>query len=356
MTDNLFDRLADLFKTSGPVNWRLAREIAESSAGQAEPIEPWLVEEYRELVAMAINRVDALTPLDPALAGAEIRVVDRREWASTHPEALQHLAEPLAEKLKAGADLPEMLRPLGPALVGLQIGGLVGAMSQRVLGDFDVGLPLVGTVPTLVAPNIEAFAVDHGLDARQVRLWVAIHEVVNAAAHSIPWLREQAVMALDRFVESLTVEADDLEAGVNAMQDPESLEALLAGGASFGGLVPDDDGLAALDDLRALLGMVEGYGDHLLTTMEPHLVPEAAAIREALDRSRSDGSPDEQMLEQTIGLDLDHAGYRLGGVFCAEVHRRWGAEAVARIWEAPESLPRGGELEDPVGWAARVLL
>ena len=33
-SDNLFDRLADLFRSSGPVNWRLAREIAESVAGE----------------------------------------------------------------------------------------------------------------------------------------------------------------------------------------------------------------------------------------------------------------------------------------------------------------------------------
>ena len=51
--DNLFDRLADLFRSNGPVNWRLAREIAESVAGEAEPVEPWLAEEYRELAVTA---------------------------------------------------------------------------------------------------------------------------------------------------------------------------------------------------------------------------------------------------------------------------------------------------------------
>ncbi len=34
--DNLFDRLADLFRSNGPVNWRLAREIAESLAEAIE--------------------------------------------------------------------------------------------------------------------------------------------------------------------------------------------------------------------------------------------------------------------------------------------------------------------------------
>ena len=65
MTDNLFDRLADLFRSSGPVNWRLAREIAESAAGPAEAIDPWLDEEYRDLAATAVRYVDAASPLDP---------------------------------------------------------------------------------------------------------------------------------------------------------------------------------------------------------------------------------------------------------------------------------------------------
>ena len=31
-------------------------------------------------------------------------------------------------------------------------------------------------------------------------------------------------------------------------------------------------------------------------------------------------------------------------------------EALARLWEGPGALPTPAELEDPVGWAARVLL
>jgi uncharacterized protein (DUF2342 family) len=62
------------------------------------------------------------------------------------------------------------------------------------------------------------------------------------------------------------------------------------------------------------------------------------------------------MLAQMMGLELDHARYRLGTTFCQEVARRWGDEAVHRLWESPTTLPRSGDLADPVAWAARALL
>ena len=55
MTDNIFDRLAELLQSAGPVNWRLGVQIAESVAGAADPVDPWVAEEYEELGRTAIN-------------------------------------------------------------------------------------------------------------------------------------------------------------------------------------------------------------------------------------------------------------------------------------------------------------
>jgi uncharacterized protein (DUF2342 family) len=62
------------------------------------------------------------------------------------------------------------------------------------------------------------------------------------------------------------------------------------------------------------------------------------------------------MLQRILGLDLEHHRYRRGTTFCAEVARRWGDDALSGIWDGPEMLPGEDELEDVVGWAARVLL
>ncbi len=79
-------------------------------------------------------------------------------------------------------------------------------------------------------------------------------------------------------------------------------------------------------------------------------------MRAARDEARGEPGQDEQILDQVLGLDLSGPHRRLGASFCEDVDRRLGDEALARIWEGPEMLPTLAELEDTVGWAARVLL
>ena len=96
MTDNLFDRLAELLQSDGPVNWRLAREIAESVSGQAEPIEPWVAEEYQELAHTAALLIDEAGPLDSTASTTSVHTVDRRGWASANVDSFAYLGESLA--------------------------------------------------------------------------------------------------------------------------------------------------------------------------------------------------------------------------------------------------------------------
>ena len=357
MTDNLFDRLADLFRSPGPVNWRLAREIAESSAGVADPVDPWLDEEYRDLAATAVRYVNAASPLDPVSAANTPRVLDRRTWAGTFADGLAYLAEPLAGKLGDFGSGPEVARMLAPALVGLQMGGMVGALSHHIMGGFDTGLP-PGRVeaPAFVVPNIEAFATEDGLDHRQVRLWAAMHETTHVAAMAVPWVRESAVASLARFVESLELDEEALGERMTVLQDPEALQRLVEGGAGMPPLLSARGGEEHLEDARTLMAVSAGYADFIIDRNLGALLPEVESVRAAVDRRRSEPSPGELMLSQMIGLEPDGIRHRSGHRFCLEVGRRWGDEAVHRLWDGPDALPRAGDLEDPVAWAARALL
>lgn len=359
MTDNLFDRLAELLQSSGPVNWRLGREIAESVAGPPEPIDPWLDEEYRDLANTAALRISASSPLDASVAG--IHAVDRRSWATRNIESFSYLAEPVGEKLAGpgGGPLGAAIVPLGPALLGLQMGAMVGFMSHRVLGQFDIGLlTLEDEGAEFVVPNIEEFATGHGLEPRQTRLWVALHEVAHNATMSVPWTREHFMMLTHQFVEGLQLDPEVLRDRMEGFQDPEELQRLLEdpGDGGLTGLFAGEDGAEVLGRMQAFMAVIEGYGDHLIEHAAPGLIPEAPRIREALDRRRAEPSQGEQILQQLLGLNLDHVRYRRGSTFCAEVARRWGDEALEQLWEGPDSLPTPEELQDVVGWAARVLL
>ena len=357
MTDNLFDRLRRLLASPGPVNWGLAREIAESVAGPAEPVDPWVAEEFVELTHAAAVRVAAASPLDATAAG-EVRAVDRRSWAAASVAGFDYLAVPLAAKMAEaeGVAVDPMMQQLGPALVGMQMGSMAGFLSHRVLAGFDVGLPVAGALPTFVVPNIDTFTTDHGLDPRQARLWLALHEAAHRAELALPWARRHLAGLMTAFVDGLRPDPAGLQERLEALQDPEHLQDLLADPSALSGLTAGPEAEQALARLQAFMAVLEGYAEWLVGHAAPGLVPEAPRLREAIDRRRAEPSPGEQMLQRMLGLDLQHHRYRRGTTFCEEVARRWGEEALARMWQGPDGLPSAAEIDDILGWAARVLL
>ena len=55
------------------------------------------------------------------------------------------------------------------------------------------------------------------------------------------------------------------------------------------------------------------------------------------------------------GMDLKIEQYRKGEQFVRAIAARRGPEALRRLWDGPETLPREGEIEAPERWIARVL-
>ena len=357
MTDNLFDRLADLLRSPGPVNWRLAREIAESVAGPAEPIEPWLLDEYRDLLATAARLVDQATPLDAIAAAVTVGIHDRRGWAAANVESLAYVAEPVAAKLAAGNEGSSPLAMLGPALMGMQVGSTMGSLSRRVLAGFDSDLPAGSpTGASFIVPNIEAFAPEYGLDPRQVRLWVALTEVTHEAVLALPWVRERFHMLVDQLVESLELDPEAIQRRFEALQDPEELQRLMEGPGGVGGIFRGDAEPEARDHLRALTVFIDGYAGHVVEDVGAAMVPQADRVREALDRHRAEPAEGEDMLVEMLGLSREPGDHRMGMAFVADIERRWGSDALVRAWEGPDGIPTLAELTDPVGWAARILI
>jgi putative hydrolase len=360
MTDDLFARLFELFNAPGPVNWKLAAEVGRSVAGPAEPIDPQQAEDYRELTRTAQLHVQEASRLDlgPAL---EASPVDRRSWTEANLHSFRYLAEPLAAKLgTAGGEpgpLDMLIKPLLPALLGLQMGAMVGYLSHRVLGQFDVGLPAAEQRSLyLVVPNVEAFASDYRLDPRQVRFWVALHEVAHQAQFSTPWVRPAFLLLIERYMESLELDPAMLAERIESLQDPEELERLLGDPAGIAGFLSGPAQRQVLEELQAFMAVMEGYGEFVMDQAAPKLLPDLPKMREAMGRRRAEPSHGEQILQRLLGLEWKLKQYRLGARFCTEVDRRWGEEALARLWEGPDNLPTLAELEDPVGWAARVMV
>jgi len=364
--DDLFQQLFELFQSSGPVNWKLARELTKSLAGEREPIDPNLAEEYRELAHAAELRVESVSRL-PAPSPGDLNPTDRSMWAADNQQTFRALVEPLSGKLTSGlgalggegmGPMGAMLEPMGPAILGIQAGTMVGFLSHRILGQFDTGIPAMDQDrPYIVVPNVEAFAIDNDLDPQQVRLWAVLHEMVFQRLMEVEWLRGHFVSVVEAFYESVELDFSDVMGNLSALEDPSKIQDLLGeGGSSTPALfkgTSDPDRLAAV---QAFTVFVEGYGDYLVRKAAGDLLPELDRIEEANARRRTEPDQSEQYLQQVVGLELQRHRAQDAADFAREVEDRWGEEALDKIWEDPENLPGLEELTDPIGWAARVLL
>jgi putative hydrolase len=365
--DDLFEQLFRLFQSSGPVNWKLAREISKSLAGEREPIEPHLAEEYQELANAAELRVEAVSNL-PAPPPGDLNPVDRATWAADNQQTFRILVEPLSGKMTGGfADLAggaslgqlgSMMEPMGPAILGIQAGTMVGFLAHRTFGQFDTGIPAMDhDQPYIVVPNVESFAIDNDLDKQQVRMWATLHEVVFQRLMEIEWLRGHFVSVVEAFYDTVEFDFTDLMGNLAGLEDPSQLQDLLGEeSAQTPALLKGSSDPERLASIQAFTAFVEGYGDYLVRKSGGELLTDLDRIEQANAVRRTEPDQAEQYLQQIVGLELERSLAGDAAAFCSEVEQRWGVEALERIWDDPQHLPTLAELTDPVGWAARVLL
>ena len=358
MSDNIFDRLAELLSSPGPVNWALAAELGQSVAGPALAVPPDAAARFEELTRTAQLMIGRASALGENVPLPRIHVVDRRDWVKANLRGFRYLVEPFAAKMNAGAGgAAPLLAGLTPAVLGMQIGSMVGFVGQRVLGQFDTGLPIADRPGFYyVAPNIDEFTSGYRLDPAQTELWVALHEVAHHAEFSVGWVGSTFAHLANAYFDTLDLDPSALAGRLENLEDPEELAGLFDDPAQLSGLSPGPGHPAALARIQAFMAFMEGYADHLVARAGGDLLPELPRLAESLERRRAEPSQGELFLQRLMGLELKRSGFRKGSQFCAQIAERWGEDALSRVWETADHLPSIDELDDPVAWAARVLL
>ena len=338
------------------MNWKLADEVIKSVAGSPQPIEPGIAEEYRELTLAAELLLADVAGLSVPSA-AQMHPVDGSTWAKENSQSFRYLVEPLAMKLSGSMGAASPLAALGPAMLGMQAGSMVGFVSQRALGQFDVGLPALDHADRyLIVPNVESFASEHGIDSHQVRMWAAIREVAHHAIVEREWFRGAFLNAVESFFTGLEFDPSGMTDMIGSMQDPSQLEGLLEGPDSVASLLGMKSDPEKLEQLQAIIAITEGFGDFVVARAATTTLPDLSRLAEVATRRRAEPHQGADLLQQLAGLDLQRYRANDAAEFSTEVAQRWGDEALDTMWLQPANLPSIGELTDPVGWAARVLL
>src|SRR5438876_1812169 len=195
----IFGDLARLFGEQGPVSWEVARQIASLLATEAQPevnVEPLVRMRFEELARVADLQVAQATGLGTSPSGGvlAVRCVGRAEWARQGLDAYRPLLERLATSLGTPAGDPEAAddqpdpatqllgnlgQLLGPVMLGMQSGFMLGHLAQRSFGQYDVPIPRPPASELLVVPaNIDTFGTEWSLPEDDLRLWVLLREVL----------------------------------------------------------------------------------------------------------------------------------------------------------------------------------
>lgn len=375
-----------ILQSPGPLNWEIARQVAEQVAlegGADEAIADATRRELAELAHTASGPVVTETGLDDVLT-LPVEVVDRRTWARRHLDGLRPVLETLAVTMQEAmaADLSEaddeeveaatagvlgmtmgadgmrgLMGMLGPLLLGAQTGSMIGYLAQYALGSFDLPLPSVDAPSiTFVAPNIDRFAEDWSIDPQDVRTAVAIAETVRAGQRSRPWVRERLVAIAEEYVGAFELDPRAFDAAFGNVDptDAEAMAQLAQRPDVLLGALRSDRQRAILERNQQFTMVLEGHADLVTERIGTHLIAEYPRIHEALRRHHVERGDAGRFVEGMLGVELDRDHYERGQAFCAGVVERAGMAGLNRLWDGPELLPTANELDAPGLWLARI--
>jgi coenzyme F420 biosynthesis associated uncharacterized protein len=334
------------------IDWKLAERLGGFVA-QEPPGGTALAGDLDAFTHEAIERVTAYTELTPAREIPPPEAIGRREWLRTNLGSMQTIMRPIEAKLPEAGPM----KAIGGTLTGAEIGGLVGYLSQRVLGQYELVLIDAASPERLlfVAPNLREAARKLDVDEADLVAWVAFHEVTHAVQFtSVPWLREHLAGLLGRLLETVDVKVDPTALVKLSVDDLRELVDRVRDGGLIT-LMAGPERMAILDEMQAVMAVVEGHAEHVMDIVGAEALDSLDELREALNRRREEKPPALRLLEKLMGLELKMRQYQLGKSFVDAVVEQRGIEGFNRVWEGPENLPSLHEIELPEAWISRVL-
>ncbi|HEU0025161.1 MAG TPA: zinc-dependent metalloprotease [Thermoleophilaceae bacterium] len=341
------------------VDWSLARQVADISAGADDPSDYDVdLESVCSDLESAVREYTGLELAGP-VPGPEL--VSRSEWAAANLESLAELLDPVAARLDTrlsfAGPLAGALRVGAAATVAAEAGLVMGYVSRRVLGQYDVSLLAGDRKPRLlfVAPNLSRAVRDLGLDRRAFERWICAHELTHVFQfQGVPWLREHMASLVRKYLESVEVRIDRGAAGgLPSLPNPSRLvETFREGGLAA--LIQTREQRGVMARLQCAMAVIEGHSEHVMDALGEGQIPGLAELREAMDRRRQTRSAPERMVERLLGLDLKLAQYKVGKAFCDAVVETGGIDSLNRVWSTPRALPAEHELRHPETWLERV--
>jgi coenzyme F420 biosynthesis associated uncharacterized protein len=339
-----------------PVDWKLAQRVAGFVAGTDPLARSYhgvsLERDFDEVTAIAEELVAGFTGLRSLEGPARAMVVDRRGWVAANIGSFRRMLEPFTARVRDRlAKSP--LASVGRSAAGAEMGLLLGFLAQRVLGQYDLLLGDTGDAVYYVGPNVLALEKRFAFRPRDFRLWIALHEVTHRAQFTgVPWMKQYFLELVERSMEVIDPDPKRL---VRALQ--RAVEEVRAGrnplDGGLVGLLASDEQREVLDQVQALMSLLEGHGNIVMDRLGREHVVGAERMGRVLQARRETRGIGRQV-QKLLGFEMKMRQYEIGERFIDAVEAQAGLSALDVAWQGPEWLPTLEELANPDKWLERV--
>ena len=336
-------------------DWGVASEIGRRAAGPGARVpavtRARMREDFAELVPRAEELIAGFTGLRAEGFRSRAWVMSRGEWIDANLRGLQRMLEPLAVRVLAGRTERAELRKKA---LGAQIGGLLGYVSRKVLGQYDVFLPPDDDgLLYFVGPNVAETERRFGLPTRDFRLWLSLHEVTHRVQFgAAPWLRGHLSGLIEHYLRTIALDGREL-----LRQVARAIEEIRAG-ADWRGpnallLLMTPEQRELFHSMQAVMSLLEGHASYVMNRVADGRVQDLRRMRGSLEQRRH-ASGVERAFQRAIGFESKVRQYDVGERFVATVVEGAGMEGLNLVWRGPVNLPGVSEIAAPERWLERV--
>ena len=339
------------------VDWPLAVTVAANVAGRY-PLEGTYHETRlgRDMPGH-VHRAAALVTEETGLVAPglpDVAVIGRTRWVESNVESFTALLAPVEERLGTQAGVGARL---AGRVMGAEMGAVLGFLSRRVLGQYELVLPNAdggaGDTVLFVGPNLLKMERDQAFRPDEFRFWVALHECTHRLQFTaVPWLRPYFLGLVDDLVATSKPESGRIQRIVAEVRDAATEGRPLVDEAGVFGLFASPEQRIVLDRVQALMSLLEGHGHVVMDRIGARELVTQGRMSRLLKARRADKRTAAFM--RLIGLEMKLRQYEMGERFIKAVERHADWETLNHVWDGPDALPTLTEIGEPRRWLSRI--
>lgn len=347
------------------IDWEQARSIAinmNRSANLTAIERERLDRAYSDLVDRAIPVVGRYVGISLPHSAVSTHAFDRVDWINANIDSFREMLAPfegLAQDESPKNAASQMMSGLNRKVVSLEVGILLGYLSRRVLGQYDIALlgrEQIGSGQLYyVEPNIRHIESTLKLPPDDFRMWLALHETTHVFEfEGFPWVRPYFNSMLEEYFGYLRDDAALLGQGLKNLKIFIERARSSEAGSSWIEHLMNDQQRDLFNRMQTMMSVIEGYSNHVMNAVGRDLLENYEPISRKFEHRQANRSQAELLFAKITGLDMKLEQYRLGEQFIDAVVAARGHRFAVRVWDGPEMLPSPEELRTPARWIERV--